>query len=355
MKNSVRLLFTFILFSCVFSFASHAKIKVVFINPGSESTNDSGDFWPNVNRFMMAAAEDLDVQLTSLHANRNHILMKQLVSDAIASKPDYLILVNEKDRLPQMLEQLANTNIKVFLLLNKFSRAQQSTLPQSLKEKVIGCLSPNNKEVGEQLANALIKRASKFNKTDLKMYALLGDYKTPAAKERQIGLKRALQKHADVTLIDSTVANWSESSAFEKTYGVLSKHSADIVWAANDAMAFGAIAALEQLGRAEEVIVGGINWDVHTNGYTTDVSFGGHVTLGAKAILMLNDHHFYPEKAQAMSQRVAIFESSESAVHAEFISLLREEQFNEIDFARFSVATDTPLAFNLSNLMSAKH
>jgi len=70
---------------------------------------------------------------------------------------------------------------------------------------------------------------------------------------------------------------------------------------------------------------------------------------------MLNDHHFYPEKAQAMRQRVAIFESSESAVHAEFISLLREEQFNEIDFARFSVATDNPLAFNLSNLMSAKH
>lgn len=355
MKSLVRLLFIFILFSSAFSVFANAKMKVVFINPGSESTNDSGDFWPNVNRFMMAAAEDLNVQLTSLHADRNHILMKQLVSDAIASKPDYLILVNEKEMLPYMLEQLAGTNIKVFLLLNKFSRAQQKTLPKSLSSKVIGCLSPNNQEVGEQLADALIARASKLNKPSLNMYALLGDYNTPAARERQVGLTRALKKHPHVTLIDSTVANWSESKAFDKTYGVLSKHPADIVWAANDAMAFGAIAALEQLAQAENVVVGGINWDVHAKGLMTDVSFGGHVTLGAKAILMLNDYHFYPKKASSMSQRVAIFESSDSPVRERFVTLLREQQFSEIDFSRFTVAAEHPLEFNLTNLVNTTH
>ncbi|WP_372766250.1 ABC transporter substrate-binding protein [Pseudoalteromonas sp.] len=355
MKNLVRILFIFIFFSCVFSFASHAKMKVVFINPGSESTNDSGDFWPNVNRFMMAAAEDLNVQLTSFHADRNHILMKQLVNQAISLKPDYLILVNEKEMLPHMLSQLVNTDIKVFLLLNKLSRDQQKALPKPLTNKIIGCLSPNNQEVGEKLAETLIAKASKFNKPQLKMYALLGDYNTPAAQERKKGLKRALLKHPSVTLIDSTVANWSEPSAFEKTYGVLSRYPADIIWAANDAMAFGAMAAINKLKLVDKVVVGGINWDVHPKGYQLNISYGGHVTLGAKALLMLHDYHQFPKLVGPMKQRLAIFESSESSVREAFVTLLRNQQFQKFDFTRFSAGAEKPLEFNLVNLVSTIH
>ncbi|MGB0859231.1 MAG: ABC transporter substrate-binding protein [Pseudoalteromonas spongiae] len=354
--NSVVRVWLFLMLLMWSVFASaNSHMKVVFINPGYATDNDSGDFWPNVNHFMVAAANDLNIDLVSLHAERNHILMKKLVSDAIALKPDYLILVNEKQMLPQMLEQLVGTEIKVFLLLNKFSRSQQASLPKAITSKVIGCLSPNNKEVGEQLAQALIKRASKFKKQQLTMYALLGDYNTPAAEERRFGLQRALKKHPHVSLIDSTVANWSESKAYKKTYGVLSKHPADIIWSANDAMAFGAIAAVNKLKQSDKVIIGGINWDVHDKGYATDVSFGGHVTLGAKALLMLHDNHLYPKKAGAMSQQLAIFESSDSPARAPFGKLLREQEFEQIDFSRFSVSSQQPLEFNLQNLVNTRH
>ena len=343
-----------LLFSAIpFVAECKAALRVVFINPGFVESNDSGDFWPNVNHFMKAAANDLGIELISLHADRNHILMKQLVKQAVAFNPDYLVLVNEKEMLPQMMKQLEGTDLKVFLLLNKFNREQRKDLSSQQVNQIVGCLSPNNRDVGEQLAEALIKRAEQGENAELAMFALLGDYKTPAAKEREAGLLKALERYPNVQLIDSTVANWSEQEAFEKTYGVLSKHQADIVWAANDAMAFGAISALNELGKKNAIVVGGINWDIHAKRYQTDVSYGGHVTLGAKALLMIYDQHFYPERAQVMSQQLDIFESSQTAVNKPFLKILKDKKFDDIDFAKFSVKEKEPLTFNLENILAS--
>ena len=76
---------------CIITFILNAQaianelspLKVMFLNPGHPSNNPTGYFWPNVNYFMQEAAEDLDINLTTIYANRNHILMKSFAKDVI--------------------------------------------------------------------------------------------------------------------------------------------------------------------------------------------------------------------------------------------------------------------------------
>lgn len=352
---NVRLLILLMVFLISFCTEAANKMRVVFINPGYADTNDSGDFWPNVTGFMHAAAEDLNIELISMHAERNHIRMKALVEKAVSLSPSYLILVNEKEMLPQMISQLEGTDIKVFLLLNKFTEQQKKAMPEPLLSYVIGCVSPNNREVGEQLADALIQLGKQKLAGNITMLTLLGDYNTPASIARTQGLKASLAKNKDVTLLDSPVANWSEKQAFDKTFGILSKHHADVIWAANDAMAFGAVKALRVLKRREHVVVGGINWDSHQDELELDVSYGGHVLLGAKALLMLEDYHFHPQQHDSMSHVVAIFEKGPKKLRTDFQKLIAEKRFNEIDFVHFSSKTPSPKLFTIQNVMNTRN
>ena len=68
-----------------------SQTKVTFINPGFSSDNPTGNFWQHVSLFMQEAANDLNIKLSVRYADRNHILMKQLVRDALSETDSYLI------------------------------------------------------------------------------------------------------------------------------------------------------------------------------------------------------------------------------------------------------------------------
>ncbi|MCC2618203.1 hypothetical protein LJ739_18245 [Aestuariibacter halophilus] len=81
---------------CFPALSQPVGFRVVFINPGHPDKDATGRFWSNVNRFMQAAATDFGIDLISLYAQRNHLLMTSLVTQIDNLKPDYVILVNEK-------------------------------------------------------------------------------------------------------------------------------------------------------------------------------------------------------------------------------------------------------------------
>ena len=94
MKKLVNLALTLLTY-CSFNIEANGP-KVVFINPGNVNGDSTGLFWSDVSRFMNATADDLDVELTNIYADRDHIKMKQLANEAISYNPDYFIVVNEK-------------------------------------------------------------------------------------------------------------------------------------------------------------------------------------------------------------------------------------------------------------------
>ena len=123
------------------------KPSVLFINPGR-----TGEvFWDMVSSFMVAAAQNLDLNLQVVTAERDHLKMIELANEAAQSNnpPEYMILVNEKLAAGRMLEELPQS-IKLILLNNTLSREQlgQFGKPRVLVPNWIGHIFPDHEQAG---------------------------------------------------------------------------------------------------------------------------------------------------------------------------------------------------------------
>lgn len=338
------------------SFICQASIfKVVFLNPGHPEENSTGKFWSNVSLFMNAAANDLDIELVTLYAYRNHILMKSLVEDIITHKPEYVILVNEKGIASNIIKELSVHKIPIFMLLNNLNSADLLLLSDEEKNTIKGSVTPNNYIVGQQLINGLIDIYESLPADTLKnnaktLLALEGDFTTPASLERERGLSDALKLHKEIEVLDNTVANWSKEQAYQKVKGILHRKHIDLIWAANDAMAFGAKKAVDESNLNYPVVIGGINWDVDDVNGPINLSFGGHVTLGALALVMLKDIDNEELPFNERHKIIDIFESSLNKSFPDFVKRLHSKNLDHYDFTRFCRASKNPLSFTIDNL-----
>jgi ribose transport system substrate-binding protein len=112
----------------------------------------------------------------------------------------------------------------------------------------------NGVESGQQIGDALAEAIGGSGG----IIALQGILDTGAAKDRYAGLEASLEGNPDVELLDQQTANFSRDEALAVTKTLLTKHGDKIkgIWAANDDMALGALAALEQAGRTDVAVVG---------------------------------------------------------------------------------------------------
>jgi ABC-type sugar transport system substrate-binding protein len=332
-----------------------APPHVIFINPGHQAINQTGPFWQNVSAFAQAAADDLNLDLSIRYAGRDHLLMAKLIEEAIAQKPEYLLLVNEKSVLEPLLSKADAAGIKTYLMLNGLSKRPEDTMYKHW----LGALTPDNRLAGYRLASILIEQGLEL-KLDrkLKLFALLGDHSSHASLQRQKGLHDALRQQTDkVELLDEVVSHWSRPESYRKTFAYLSRFGPyDIIWAANDSMARGAIdAAIESdyiLGN--NVRIGGMNWDPQdTLKPEQHLSLGGHFSLGGFALVLLHEYH---HGHLALKNNIVrdVFEHSGGQTAKKLKDLIKNKQLQNINFRRFSLAYQKePLEMNLSNLLVA--
>ena len=341
-----------LLFSPVAAAQDLAKdFKVVFINPGHAQGDATGRFWSNVSKIMQAAADDLNIELISLFANRNHIQMKSLANEALEHNPDYAIIVNEKGSGIAQLKLFAEHEIPVFALLNGFNDKERESLSESEQKYLIGSVVPDNRKAGEYLLSELISLHEK-NSDSINLLALRGDFASAAAIERAHGLQQVLSAHKQVRLIDYPVANWSKAEAYIKVKGILQRARVDIIWSANDPMALGALEAVQDANLSYPVTVGGMNWDETNLNSTLDVSLGGHVVLGAKALAMLADYHQQDIRPCEMNVVIDIFQSSLEGNMSRFLKNLVDDSLHKIDFSRFSQRHPETALFSLETFIS---
>ncbi|GHG01543.1 ABC transporter substrate-binding protein [Thalassotalea marina] len=326
-------------------------LNVVFINPGHQSDNATGTFWSKVSLFMEAASEDLDINLTTFYADRNHIFMAQLTKEVKKQDPDFVILVNEKGKAVQMVKELAPLNVPIFMLLNTFDENEINAFSEAEKANIIGSLIPNNRAVGEKLADSLITtHLRKTAKPRLYMLAFKGDYATAASNERHQGLMDSLSKHKNIELVDVVVANWSEPQAYAKTSGLLKRVPIDIIWAANDPMAYGAKRATIEAKINYPITIGGINGDLHTSLFPLDVSYGGHMALGAYALVMLRDYQDKLLSDGQMHQNINVFSKLSKQEIIALNEAFSHGELSGYDFARFSLGHVNPVEFSFDKL-----
>jgi DNA-binding LacI/PurR family transcriptional regulator len=299
---------------------------------------------------MQAAADDLGIHLTVHYADRNHILMKTLVREALKDTESYLIFVDEKSVITNTLINSTHIHPAIIFLLNQPDDEQTKRLIKK-GYGILGSLLPDNFQAGKLLAHKLVSLINKPAKSErTQMIALLGESATLAAQEREQGLLNYSNRKPQLTLKQRVAANWSYDGAFERTLGLLKRFpNTKLIWCANDAMAFGAAAALSELGIRDKVKVGGINWEKgqHTQ---LDTSIGGHVTLGGLAMVQIFNHQQL-NSIPIGNQIYPIFEVY-SEEYAPIYKAINNKNIDNIDFLRFTSLTEDALEFNLKALNS---
>ncbi|WP_321400610.1 ABC transporter substrate-binding protein [Maridesulfovibrio sp.] len=306
-----------------------------------------------MSSFMQAAAEDLGIDLEIIYAERNHLVMVKEADEVLARKdlPDYLIVVNEKLAARKIIAKADEKGVKVFnLLLNFYGKqAEELGTPREKFKNWIGGLVPDNRWAGYHLAKALIKKAKEqgIAEKDVRLLPIAGDYATQATVLRDEGLAYARADYFNAEFFREIHCLWRRDMAFELVTKFINRDpDVNVVWAANDPMALGAIMGIEKSGLVpgKDVLVGGINWDEPAleaikNG-SLALSIGGHFMTGGWGLVMLYDYHhgydFIEKDGPIIRKR--IFSVIDDKNVDLFLRKFGSRDWGKIDFRRFSKA-----------------
>ena len=348
----MRLIKIVIIFLCLFTFTPVVKaentINVSFISCGSST----GFFWPKVESFMQAAAEDLNIDLEVIYADMNHIRMKEIAIEVAnrENPPDYLIIDNYKLMAGKIIQAIEPTNVKVFVMANGLTKEQLTEFgrPREKYPNWIGQLTPDNHFVGFQTAQLLIQESLKHNSGTadgtLNLIALSGDAKTPAGLQRLDGLVDAVSLFPGVVLQQIIPCHWQHAEADKKIRSILKRYpNTNGIWSASDEMALGAMEGSIALGKkpGDDIFFVGVNWKKEALQKIVDKSMlasgGGHFMLGGWTLVLLHDYHKGKDFAEENVQlKMRIFDLLDNKNVDDYLSHFGDEDWSTIHFDSFS-------------------
>ena len=332
--------------------AQTGPMRVTFINPGISNPNDpTGGFWLSVSAVMKEAARQFNIDLEVIYAERDHLRMQQQARE-VAKRPhppDYLIVVNEKLAADEMVKAADSAGLKVLVMSNGFTGEQaiQMGSPRKKYKNWIGSLVPDNRFGGYQIAKRIIELAKNMSAAKdgrLRLLAISGDPVTPALTQRVDGLKKAVSEHSNVELQQVLMGELRQDKAREQTQIALTRYpQTDLIWAANDPMAIGAIEGATEAKRrpGKDVFIGGLNWDAPALARVKDgslaVSVGGHFMIGGCALVLLHDYHQGKDFAdEGLELQAPLFGLVDGKNVDAFLAKFGDRNWNKIDFTRLS-------------------
>lgn len=321
-------------------------LNVTFVNPGRHDEA----YWLSASQAMQAAANQLDIDLEVLYAERDHLKMVDLVRQVTArpQKPDYLIVVNEKLVAPAMLRLANAAHLPTLLAYNELSPAQSTEIgrPRRQLRYWLGSLVPDNEQAGYDSLHALIATARQRGLlgTPAKLLMISGDPATPASVERLRGARRVLAAHPEVRLVQVVNGMWQRERAYQQANWLLARHAdTRLIWTANDLMAFGVRQSLQEHGRqaGRDVLISTVNnspevMRARIDGEINALS-GGHFLTGAWALVLLYDYTHGKDFAdEGLELRKPIFGLVTPAMAQRFLDRFGSGNFDRIDFRHFS-------------------
>jgi ABC-type sugar transport system substrate-binding protein len=336
-----------IVFLIVFyALTSLSDINITFINPGRSNET----FWVMVSDFMSAAAKDLGIDLEIFYAERNFLrqvtIMREIAKQE--SKPDYVVIVNEKLIASRLLNISEEHNIKTFMILNKLNDEQvrYEGLPRQIRKNWLGTLIPNNIDAGYMIADSLLKEIG-HKKSEIKLFAIAGNRATPASVERVQGLEKVLAENPNIKHLGTVFAEWSRNEAYIRTQGMLNRYDGDIdlIWGVNDLGALGALRAVEELGlkAGKDVYISGLNWSPEALDAVKDerlvATVGGHFMVGGWSLVLINDYHNGKDflvtegTTELKTNSFGIIDSSNVD---DYLKNFGTQDWSKIDFKKFS-------------------
>ncbi|HKX40393.1 MAG TPA: ABC transporter substrate-binding protein [Burkholderiaceae bacterium] len=280
-----------------------AAPRVVFLNPGEPVERGKGPHWSMTARFMADAAKTFGMQLEVLYAERDHLLMLRQAESVAkrADQPDYVVMVNEKLAAQSMLQMFARSPAKVLVIHNDLTPEQRSEIGNE-RERLrnwIGTATTDEARAQYRLMEELYRQ---LGEREPRVLGITGDRATPVSLERAQGVSDFIAHAGRGQTLQLLYSDWSSADAQSKANVLLSRYpQANIIWAANDTMALGALRAVKASGA--KVLVGGTGgWpDALASMLEAGLaaSMGSHFFIGAWAMVLLHDYHHGADFAAA--------------------------------------------------------
>ncbi|HSI56087.1 MAG TPA: ABC transporter substrate-binding protein [Ideonella sp.] len=269
--------------------------RVVFLNPGEPVERGKGPHWRMTAQLMVAAAKTFGMQLEVLYAERDHLLMlRQAEEVALRSKlPDYVVMVNEKLAAPQMMQMFSRTAVKILLIHNDLTLEQRREIGNEREQMRhwIGTVTTDEVRTEYRLMEELYRQ---LGDREPRVLGITGDRSSPVSLARAQGVSDFVARAGRGQILQLAFSDWSDADAESKANVLLSRYpEVNIIWAANDSMALGAVRAVK--ARGARVLVGGTGaWpdalaSMGEGGLAASV--GSHFFIGAWAMVMLHDYH----------------------------------------------------------------
>ncbi len=344
--------------------------SVAFINPGKSDEV----YWMTVTQGMQAAAHSLgmafDVQYAQREPLKTFEIARELVARPAGNRPGYVVITDDYSVADQLVKIIDAAGIKTFLAYSTIPVDQRSGIgsPRAKYKGWLGSLEPRAEDAGYLTAHALIahgKKEKAFGPDGkLHLLAIAGDRSTPSSLKRNEGMRRAVSEDRRVVLEQEVYAEWNRQIAAEQAEWLYRRYpAARLVWAGNDLMAFGAMAAWEKRGGKPglDAWFSGINTSTEAleaikSGRLAALA-GGHFITGAWALVMIYDYHHGRDFADEGLEL-------ERSMFAEFTPLLADRYierfsggFEGVDFGRYSKVKNPRLKrynFGFAQLLEAK-
>jgi ABC-type sugar transport system substrate-binding protein len=283
------------LFSTARIGSAEPQPHVVFLNPGEAVERGTGPYWRMVTQFMQPAARSLGLHLEVLYAERDHLLMLRQAEDVArrSPAPDYVIIVNEKLAAEQMLKTLSRSPAKVFVMHNDLTPEQRGEIGNE-RQKIRNWIGTATTDTGRGSYILMEYFYRRLENQEPRIIGITSDPNTPGSMERANGVKDYVAHAGRGRIHQLAFGDWTYADGERKAAVLLARYpDTNIIWAANDSIALGALRAVR--AREARVLVGGMAGfpDAITSvaeGGLAATSAGGYM-IGAWAIVMLYDYH----------------------------------------------------------------
>jgi ABC-type sugar transport system substrate-binding protein len=330
--------------------------SVAFINPGKSDEV----YWVTAAQAMQAAARSLGMTFEVQYAQREPLktleIAREMVARPAGKRPEYIVVTDDYSVADRLLAIIDPAGVKSFLAYSSIPVDQRGGIgsPRGKYKGWLGSLEPQAEDAGYLTARALIERGNKekaFGRDrKLHMLAIAGDRSTPSSINRNQGMRRAVAEAPMVVLEEEVYAAWTRENAAQQAESLYRRYpDVKLIWAGNDLMAFGAMAAWEKRGGKPGVDAwfSGINTSTEAleavkSGRMASLA-GGHFITGAWALVMIYDyHHGHDFADEGLELRRPMFAEFTPALADRYIERF-SGGFDGVDFSRYSKVRNSKL------------
>ena len=307
-----------------------------------------GTFYEIFADFLRVAARQLDVDFEAVDGAKDPAIMLNRSREVATGsrRPDYMLLVNYQGAGHDLLAVNATASVGTFFVVEGMAGAELGHGGGRRREPgYLGQIVPDDVEAGRMLAQILTDSARARGMADaagkIHVGAIAGEH-TQAGNARFRGRQTVPKEHADVRAGRLPVRHLGGAAGEGGSVTDAPRDARDTACSGAPTTRWpsGALDAAVEAGRhpGKDILIGGIDLIdralAEVAAGRLEVSIGGHLVDGVRALILLHDHH---ENRDLIPQtRTTHLVAVRTAQADRYLRFMRERGWRQVDFTRFS-------------------